>query len=107
MVALPLRAQSRRRGVFRLTSRFDLASVFEGMAPEARTVCLRLRFTARNYAWETDLTRPAAARPDTSSSPSDRTTSCTSSGGASRWTVRGRSPSGRSARLPVVVVVAS
>ena len=63
MVALPLRAPSPRRGVFRLTSRFDLASVFDGMAPEARTVCLRLRFTAQNYAWETDLARPAAARP--------------------------------------------
>ena len=30
---------------------------------ESRTVCLRFRFTAQNYAWETDLARPAAARP--------------------------------------------
>ena len=38
-------------------------SVFEGMSREARTVRLRLRFTAQNYVWETDLARPAAARP--------------------------------------------
>ena len=63
VVALPLQVRSRRRGVFRLTTRFDLASVFDGMAPEARSVSLRLRFTAQNYAWETDLARPPAARP--------------------------------------------
>jgi hypothetical protein len=33
------------------------------MAAESRSVRLRLRFTAQNYVWETDLARPATARP--------------------------------------------
>ena len=63
VVALPLQERSSQRGVYHLASRFDLASVFDGMSREARTVRLRLRFTAQNYVWETDLARPAAARP--------------------------------------------
>ena len=63
VVALPLQERSSERGVFHLDTRFDLDSVFAGMAAESRSVRLRLRFTAQNYVWETDLARPATARP--------------------------------------------
>ncbi|WP_435770413.1 glycosyltransferase [Nocardioides sp. SYSU DS0651] len=64
VVSLPISDESPDRGVFRLSSRFSLGQVFEGLPPEARSLRLRLRFTANNWSWQTDLHRPGRDRPD-------------------------------------------
>jgi poly(glycerol-phosphate) alpha-glucosyltransferase len=64
VVSLPLSEESPERGVFRISSRFALRDVFAGLPADARSMRLRLRFTAQNWSWETDVRRPRRDRPD-------------------------------------------
>lgn len=64
VVALPVSEQSPERGVFRVSARFALGEVFAGLPAEARSMRLRLRFSAQNWSWQTDVQRPRRDRPD-------------------------------------------
>lgn len=63
IVPLPLSVERRRRA-FHLTSEFDVADMFADLPQEAGDLRLRLRVVARNWAWQTDLSRPSSQRPN-------------------------------------------
>ncbi|MCX6401921.1 MAG: glycosyltransferase [Propionibacteriales bacterium] len=63
VVTLPVEDEHVRGGEFNVWTRFDLADVFAGMSPEAKSVRLEFRFTARNFHWATDLHRRPEDRP--------------------------------------------